>query len=339
MGEGCVSLVGTPCTDKRAVGNLMKRLPSPWPQGLLTLVSLGLHGLLLATPLPYLGPLEDDPSLLLPPGEATDPDQVIDVVRLPQAASPSPATALSPTSALPQTSSAATAPSAPPSPAPSPIAPPSDWLEFPLGEVQSAQVDPPEQRIEPEEAPATAAAERPEPENSQPEPPDPEPRDTAADPDSANAEESTAGSANLAADQPANQPDSPPEGFQYNGQVGELVYSAPAFTDWYLQQTWGSLDPPPLPGPGDLPPLQLTYDGPLCLSPPPAPGRLEVIVNGRGRLARPPRLLGTTGYPALDDQAKQDAARQDYAAVANANQPEPRVYWLPVEVVGNGRCE
>lgn len=130
-----------------------------------------------------------------------------------------------------------------------------------------------------------------------------------------------------------------PEGFRYNNQVEDLVYSPLAFTDWYLQQTWNSLDPPPLPGPGALPPLQLTYDDSRCLSPPPAPGRLEIIVTPQGQLARPPRLLGTTGYAALDDQAKADATRRDHTAAANPNRPEPTVYWLPVEVVGNGSCE
>lgn len=312
------------------MGNLIKLLPPLWPQGLLTLVSLGLHGLLLTIPLPYLGPLDEDPVLLLPPGEETDPDQVIDVVRLPQT-QPSPARNPAPAqpSATQDTPSTAAQPS-PPATALPPIAPPSDWLEFSLGGFQDAQVSPTEQRVEPEEEPVPAA-DRPEPDR-----PDTAPSSTAEAPDAASADSG----ADVDTDPSTDTPETPPpEGFQYNGQVGELVYSAAAFTDWYLQQAWGNLDPPPLPGPGDLPPLQLTYDGPLCLSPPPAPGRLEVIVNERGRLARPPRLLGTTGYPALDDQAKQAAARQDYAAAANANRREPTVYWLPIEVVGNGNCE
>ncbi|HIK44064.1 MAG TPA: hypothetical protein IGR64_04160 [Leptolyngbyaceae cyanobacterium M65_K2018_010] len=131
---------------------------------------------------------------------------------------------------------------------------------------------------------------------------------------------------------PAPEVPTRPQGLVYNHQVKTLPGDTRGFLAWYSEQDWSDFALPPLPGQQELPPLLVSYDQPFCLEPPPAPGRLEVIVASDGRLARTPRVLGTTGYPDLDGWAVEQARGQDFTTVADGASPSPRVYWLPVDV-------
>lgn len=137
-----------------------------------------------------------------------------------------------------------------------------------------------------------------------------------------------------APDQP--DPDLPPPGLTHNNKTVALTSDTQDFLAWYTDQTWETLDLIPLPGPKDLPKLQVPYEGTICLSIPPAPGRIEIIVGHDGQLYRPPRLLATTGYDDLDAVALALAAQQDYTDAANTSRPDPTVYWLPMEVLYQG---
>jgi hypothetical protein len=131
-------------------------------------------------------------------------------------------------------------------------------------------------------------------------------------------------------DQPADPP--PPTGPTYNHQARALTTNTESFLDWYGQQDWGSLELLPLPGPETLPPLRLSYGLGVCLDPAPAPGRLEVIVDASGALVRSPRLLASTGYDPLDAAALEQAGQTSFSQLQSDQVPNPRVYWLPLEV-------
>ncbi len=140
---------------------------------------------------------------------------------------------------------------------------------------------------------------------------------------------------------PPPPPESAPEdispGLVYNNQVKTLRTDTQSFLEWYSSQDWGTNpDQIPLPGPKELAPLQVSYTLSQCLVPPPAPGRLEVIVAANGALTRAPRLLATTGYDDLDGLAIEQATQQNFAEAANAAVPNPTVYWLPVDVRYDG---
>jgi len=132
-------------------------------------------------------------------------------------------------------------------------------------------------------------------------------------------------------------PEDRPPGLVYNNQVKALRTDTQSFLEWYGSQNWGdNPDQVPLPGPKELDPLRVSYTLSPCLVPPPAPGRLEVIVTANGELMRSPRLLATTGYDDLDALAVEQAAQQNFAEAANATLPNPTVYWLPVDVRYDG---
>jgi hypothetical protein len=63
---------------------------------------------------------------------------------------------------------------------------------------------------------------------------------------------------------------------------------------------------------------------------------LEVILGSDGQLSRAPRLLATTGYDDLDAAALALAAQQNFSEAANPIEPNPMVYWLPMEVLYQG---
>ncbi|MFM7324213.1 MAG: energy transducer TonB [Nodosilinea sp.] len=132
------------------------------------------------------------------------------------------------------------------------------------------------------------------------------------------------------APEPADPP--PPIGPTYNHQARALTTNTESFLDWYGQQDWSSLELAPLPGPETLPPLRLSYGLGVCLDPAPAPGRLEVIVDASGALVRSPRLLASTGYDPLDAAALEQARQTSFSQLQSDQVPNPRVYWLPLEV-------
>ena len=133
-------------------------------------------------------------------------------------------------------------------------------------------------------------------------------------------------------DEPADPPPPTPTGPTYNHQARALTTNTESFLDWYGQQDWGSLELPPLPGPETLPPLRFSYGLGVCLDPAPAPGRLEVIVDASGALVRSPRLLASTGYDPLDAAALEQAGQTSFSQLQSDRLPNPRVYWLPLEV-------
>lgn len=132
---------------------------------------------------------------------------------------------------------------------------------------------------------------------------------------------------------PLDTPDPAPiQGFTYNHQPQATAADLQQFLTWYLQQDWGAGRPAPQPGTQTLPPLVVTYPPAQCLSPPPGSGRLEIIVNADGSLVRPPRLLASTGYDALDRLGVEQAASQVFTAAANPSSPNPTLYWLTLQV-------
>ncbi len=124
----------------------------------------------------------------------------------------------------------------------------------------------------------------------------------------------------------------PPADLTYNHQARTLTTTTEDFLDWYGQQDWSRLDLPPLPGRETLAPLMLSYSLEVCLNPPPAPGRLEVIVEANGALVRSPRLLASTGYDRLDATALEQAGQTAFSQLQSDRVAHPRVYWLAVEV-------
>ena len=144
-----------------------------------------------------------------------------------------------------------------------------------------------------------------------------------------------------APESPAPEPDPPapapvPPGLVHNNKTVDLVTDTRDFLAWYTDQDWTTFDLEPLPAPKELTRLQVPYGGEVCLSIPPTPGRLEVIVGNDGQIYRAPRLLATTGYDDLDAAALALAAQQTYADAANPSLPNPTVYWLPMEVIYQG---
>lgn len=127
----------------------------------------------------------------------------------------------------------------------------------------------------------------------------------------------------------------PPADLTYNHQARTLTTNTEDFLDWYGQQDWGDFDLPPLPGRETLAPLMLSYSLEVCLNPPPAPGRLEVIVDANGALVRSPRLLASTGYDRLDREALEQASQTPFSQLQTNRLAQPRVYWLALEVQYN----
>ncbi len=128
-----------------------------------------------------------------------------------------------------------------------------------------------------------------------------------------------------------------PDGFTYNHQPQAPTADPQQLIAWYNQQDWSHSDLPPLPGVKNLPPLVVKYSLKKCLNPPPAPGRLEIIVNPDGSLLRTPQLVASTGYDALDRLGVQQAASQLFPQAANGSWPNPTLYWLTLQVDYDGR--
>ncbi|MFH7244625.1 MAG: hypothetical protein ACHWZW_17450 [Spirulina sp.] len=259
--------------------------------GLLVLLSVGLHGLLLAMPTPQPSTPPEAVMTLASSRESASPEvsaaETIDVVRLPPSAAV----------AQPPKSEPLTAPR-PRSTSADPV--PSEALATP-------------QPLEPEPL-------KPESSESEPSEPDPlEPESSEPEP---------------APSEP--EPEPTPPGLVHNNKTVELSTDTRDFLTWYNDQNWDGFDPVPLPAPKELTQLAVPYAGEVCLSIPPAPGRLEVIVGGDGQLSRAPRLLATTGYDDLDAAALALAAQQDFSEAANPGLPNPTVYWLPIAVTYQG---
>ena len=269
--------------------------------GLLVLVSVGFHGLLLAMPTPKASTPPEAVMTLASSGDSASPEisaaETIDVVRL-----PSPAAAPSPAPVAPAPPSA---PAPPIAPAPSPRRPP-DPLPSPVP--PTAPPSAPPASTDPAPTPPVEV----EPPVAETEPPTPEP------------------------DSAPPEPEPIPPGLVHNNKTVELSTDTRDFLTWYIDQDWDSFDLPPLPAPKELARLQVPYVGEVCLPILPAPGRLEVIVGGDGQLHRAPRLLATTGYDDLDAAVLDLAAQRNYTADANPSQPNPTVYWLPMEVLYQG---
>ncbi|MFZ4640773.1 MAG: hypothetical protein ACOYMP_10280 [Nodosilinea sp.] len=127
-----------------------------------------------------------------------------------------------------------------------------------------------------------------------------------------------------------------PDGFTYNHQPQAPTADPQQLIAWYNQQDWSHSDLPPLPGAKNLPPLVVKSSLKKCLNPPPALGRLEIIVNSDGSLLRTPQLVASTGYDALDRLGVQQAAGQVFSQAANSSWPNPTLYWLTLQVDYDG---
>ena len=288
------------CIGKACAAMMMKPFSLKswrWSDGgLLVLVSIGLHSLLLAMPTPKA---------------STPPEAVMTLASSRDNASPEIRTAETiDVVRLPQPTNSPPPPEATPS---TPLRPnPTSSAPAPAAQrvlPQPSIPDPPEA-----ERPATErlAPERPGTEHSEPERP----------------------ASNPAPPEP--EPEPIPPGLVHNNKAIELVTDTRDFLTWYLSQNWEGFALEPLPAPTELPTLQVPYRGEVCLTIPPAPGRLEVILGSDGQLSRAPRLLATTGYDDLDAAALALAAQQNFSEAANPIEPNPMVYWLPMEVLYQG---
>jgi outer membrane biosynthesis protein TonB len=265
--------------------------------GLLVLVSVGLHGLLLAMPTPKSSTPDEAVMTLASSGESASPEgtntETINVVRFPQ-----------PADIDPPSKPAATATPRPRSTSVVPV--PSEALTTPKPS-ESEPLEPDSLAPDPSEPESSAALERSE---SNPSEPDPAPLEPESEPT--------------------------PPGLVHNNKTVELSTDTRDFLTWYNNQDWNDFDLVPLPAPKELSQLPVPYEGEVCLSIPPAPGRLEVIVGSDGQLYRAPRLLATTGYDDLDTAALALAAQQNFSEAANPGLPNPTVYWLPIAVTYQG---
>ncbi|MGB3138081.1 MAG: hypothetical protein WBG38_13845 [Nodosilinea sp.] len=84
-----------------------------------------------------------------------------------------------------------------------------------------------------------------------------------------------------------------------------------------------------------LAPLQVVYPIATCLVPPPAEGLVGVIISTTGQLVQDPILLDSTGYTVLDEKALEIALQRRFEP-QTGSRPNPKAYWLPVQVQYNG---
>lgn len=263
--------------------------------GLLLLVSLGLHGLLLGLPL-----AESD---LASPDSATELDQpvevpveAIDVVRLPAA----------PETAAPGTTPLQTI-------VPGAIAPKS------VPQTAAPQAARPVQPSAPA-APTAPASAPPVPVDLEPLPPEPPPQtldDRLRDP-AAYAFNNQAKAA-----------------MAEGGSLDQQELSTFAEVSTRLEEMaveQGITDNDLIPVLGEkLAPLLVAYPLNTCLVPPPAEGMVIVVADTAGQPLQAPDLLYSTGYAVLDDKAMAMALERTFPA-QSAGSPNPRGYWLPVQV-------
>lgn len=130
-----------------------------------------------------------------------------------------------------------------------------------------------------------------------------------------------------------------PESYAFNQQAKSLIADEVTFhivvvSDWLEAEGAGIANDDLLPIPGEkLPPLQVAYPIDRCLTPPPAEGVIGVIVGADGQRLEAPVLLDSTGYSVLDDKAMEMAMERAFPAQpAGSPLPNPRGYWLPVQV-------
>jgi hypothetical protein len=130
-----------------------------------------------------------------------------------------------------------------------------------------------------------------------------------------------------------------PESYRFNQQAKSLIADEINFhivvvSDWLEAEAAGITNDDLLPIPGEkLPPLQVAYPINRCLLPPPAVGVIGVIVDTAGQRLEDPVLLDSTGYSVLDEKAIEMAMERVFPAQpAGSPLPNPRGYWLPVQV-------
>ncbi|TVQ14381.1 MAG: hypothetical protein EA368_01260 [Leptolyngbya sp. DLM2.Bin27] len=133
-----------------------------------------------------------------------------------------------------------------------------------------------------------------------------------------------------------------PEAYIFNQQAKSLIADERTFytsvvSNWLEAAAAGITNDDLLPMQGEkLPPLQVAYPLNRCLTPPPAVGVVGVIVDTAGQRLEAPVLLDSTGYSVFDDKAIEMAMRQVFPAQpAGSPLPNPRGYWLPVQVQYN----
>ncbi|WOD39469.1 hypothetical protein [Nodosilinea sp. E11] len=130
-----------------------------------------------------------------------------------------------------------------------------------------------------------------------------------------------------------------PAAYAFNAQAKSLIANDIAFhtlvvSDWLETEGQGITDDNLLPIPGEkLPPLQVAYPLSTCLTPAPAEGVVGVIVSSTGQRLQDPVLLDSTGYTVFDQKAMEMVLNRAFPAQPAGNPlPNPRGYWLPIQV-------
>ncbi|MBD2110768.1 MULTISPECIES: hypothetical protein [Cyanophyceae] len=270
--------------------------------GLLALISIGLHGVLLAWPMPESSS-EAPESLPESLTEITAPAATVGVLRLPAAVKPVETIAVAPASQSPQ--------------APAPKAPPVVRSAPPVVRSAPPASPPPApspSRVEPVEAKPPA----PPTDVVDLEPVPPEPLPATLDERLRDLGQ-----------------------YQFNQQAKSLVADEVAFhtavVPGWLETEGEGLGDSEVPVLGaKLAPLQVTYPLASCLTPAPAEGLVGVIVNAAGQLVKEPVLLDSTGYTVLDEKALELALQRSFGPQASSPLPNPRAHWLPIQVQYDG---
>ncbi|MBE9136279.1 hypothetical protein IQ254_03520 [Nodosilinea sp. LEGE 07088] len=130
-----------------------------------------------------------------------------------------------------------------------------------------------------------------------------------------------------------------PGAYAYNQQAKSSISDTTTFytsvvSSWLEAEGQGITDDNRLPIPGEkLAPIQVTYPLTACLTPNPAEGVIGVVVDTAGRPLKEPVLLDSTGYTVLDDKALELVLQRNFPAQPAGNPlPNPRGYWLPIQV-------
>lgn len=266
--------------------------------GLLALLSIGLHGVLLAWPMPESSP-EAPESLPESLTEATAP-AAVGVLRLPAAPEPAETVAAAPAPQSPQSPP----PQSPPPQSPPvvrsvpPVSPPPAPLPTPVEPVEATPPEPPTEVAKLEPVP--------------PEPPPATLDDRLRDPGQYQFNQQAK---SLVAD--------------------EFAFHTAVVPGW-LEAEGQGLGDSEVPVLGTkLAPIQVTYPISACLTPAPAEGLVGVIVNGAGQLVKDPVLLDSTGYTVLDEKALELALQRSFEP-HSGSLPNPQAHWLPVQVQYDG---
>lgn len=133
-----------------------------------------------------------------------------------------------------------------------------------------------------------------------------------------------------------------PAAYAFNQRHKSLIADASNFYTgtvgvWLAAEYEGIADDDQLPLPGrKLPPLRVAYPLNTCLVPPPAEGVVGVIVNVAGQRIQEPVRLDSTGYTVLDEKALEMALEHDFPPWSEDDLPNPRGYWLPIQVQYDG---